>query len=72
MAEMIYHHDGELLFFEKPLITAVSAGVRKPNKRSDFRGSIKPLTPTPSRTMIYRGFDRKSFFVGHTHPQYCN
>jgi hypothetical protein len=29
----------ELIFFQKPLITAVSGGVYKPNKRSDSRGA---------------------------------
>ncbi len=29
----------KLIFFQKLLITAVSGGVEKPNKRSDFRGS---------------------------------
>jgi hypothetical protein len=42
MSEIIYHQCDELIFF-KPLITAVSGGVEKPNKRSDFRGSKLPF-----------------------------
>ena len=40
---------------------AVSGGVRKPNKRSDFRGAFKPMGSTVPHTMKNRGFRSKIF-----------
>ena len=43
---------------------AVSGGVRKPNKRSDFRGAFKPMGSTVPHTMKNRGFRSKIFSWG--------